>query len=147
MHLRIGVDRLAVHIAALHQMRAVARNAGPFEVLNRVEGIELRRPHFINRSTTRVVHAISKSQILPDGCDRIAAEISRDLIAEVRDGCASRQSTHVAREWAEECIEVRCGDGANGSWIARGNHWIRLRIKHERGVRNIRWTQTIVKTL
>ena len=145
LHLRIRIDRLALHVASLHEVRAVPRDASPLEVLDGVERIQLGRPHVVDRRAAGVVDAVGETEVLPDERDRVAAEEPRDLVAEMGDGGTRRQPAVLARERPEQRVKVRRRDGPHGPGIALRDHWIGLRIEDERGVGHIAFAQALVE--
>ena len=147
LHLRIGIDRSTVHIFELAKMLAMSNDARPFEIFNRVERIELRRPHIVNRCAACVVETIGEAEILSDECNRIATQVASDLITEVRDSRASGKFTLRFREWTEEFVEVRRRDATHGTSVTVRDDRVRLRIENECRVAHILFAQPFKEAL
>jgi len=106
-HLRVGVDALPLVIFRLVKMRSMTDDALPLHHLDRVERVELRRPHVVNRGARGVVEPVGEAQVLADERDRIAAEILREIERQVCDRGAGGKRAHVARVRAQETVEKR----------------------------------------
>ena len=147
LHLPVGEDRAAVDVLELHEVGALANDARPLEVLDRVERVELGRPDLVDRRAAGVVDAVGEAEVLADERDGIAAEEARDLVAEVRDGRAWRKPSGIARDRPEHGVEVRRGDDADAAREALRDNGVRLRVEDQRGVADIVLGEPFVEAL
>ena len=105
LHLCVGVDRLAVYVAAFVQDESMAGDALPFHHLDRVERVQLGGPHLVDGGTGRVVQRVGECEILADQNDGIAAEKPRHVHRQMRHRRPLRKCPHRPLQVAQQFVE------------------------------------------